>query len=91
MQSVQTIVPSVLAEIIRRQPSSRGRTTFAWSAAVGTTLARATSVDLSGTTLRVTARDARWARELERNREVILGRLQHLLGPAAVTTLEITL
>ena len=89
MQPVQTIVPGVLAEIIRRQPSSRGRTTFAWSAAVGTALARATVVDLSGTTLRVTARDARWARELDRNRDVILGRLQHLLGSATVTALEI--
>lgn len=89
MQPVQTIVPGVLAEIIRRQPSSRGRTTFAWGAAVGTALARATTVELTGTTLRVTARDARWARELERNRDVILGRLQQLLGPAAVTTLEI--
>lgn len=89
MEPVQTIVPGVLAEIIRRQPSSRGRTAFAWSAAVGAALARATAVELSGTTLRVTARDPRWAREIERNRDVILRRLQQLLGPAAVTMLEI--
>lgn len=89
MEPVQTIVPGVLAEIIRRQPPSRGRTTFAWTAAVGTALARVTSVELSGTTLRATARDARWARELERNRDVILARLQHLLGSGSVITLEI--
>lgn len=89
MQPVQTIVPGVLAAIIRRQPSSRGRTAFAWSAAVGTALARATTVELAGTSLRVTARDAQWARELERNRDVILARLQQLLGAETVTTLEI--
>jgi predicted nucleic acid-binding Zn ribbon protein len=89
MQPVQTIVPGVLAEIIRRQPSSRGRTTFAWGAVVGSALARATSVEQSDTTLRVTARDARWARELERNRDVILARLQQLLGATTITGMDI--
>jgi predicted nucleic acid-binding Zn ribbon protein len=89
MQPVQTIVPGVLTEIIRRQPPSAAKTAFAWGTAVGTALARATTVELSHGTLRVTARDTRWARELEHNRDVILLRLQHLLGAATVTTLEI--
>lgn len=90
MQSVQMIAPDVLVEIIRRQPPSRARTMFAWSASVGAALARAASVDLVGTSLWVTARDARWARELGRNREVILARLQRLLGPGVITDIEIS-
>lgn len=90
MQSVQMIAPDVLVEIIRRQPTSRARTLFAWSAAVGAALSRATSVDLIGTNLRVSARDARWARELDRNRDVILARLQHLLGAGVITQIEIS-
>ena len=90
MQSVQMIAPDVLVEIIRRQPPSRARTMFAWSAAVGSAVSRATAVDLVGTSLRVTARDARWARELERNRDVILLRLQRLLGAGAITQIEIS-
>lgn len=90
MQPVQTIVPDVLAEIIRRQPASAARTTFAWTAAVGAAMARAASVHVSGTTIYVTARDARWAREIGRNRDIILARLQQLLGAGAITRIEIS-
>ena len=75
------IAASVAAEIIRRQPPSKGRTEFAWSIAVGAALARMTTVELDDRgILRVTARDARWSREIERNRDVIFERLRNLLG-----------
>lgn len=82
VHAVQQVAPAVLAEIIRRQPASKERTAFAWSVAVGPALARATTVELRERTLVATARDARWAKEIERARPTILGRLQHLLGDA---------
>ena len=59
---MQNIAASVLADIIRRQPPSRERTTFAWGVVAGTALTRATSNELRGGVLIVTAKDARWAR-----------------------------
>jgi hypothetical protein len=81
MQSVQAILPGVLAEIVRRQPPSAGRTAFAWTVAVGPALARAATVELHGGILHVTPKDARWTREIDRARGTILSRLQALLGP----------
>jgi uncharacterized lipoprotein YmbA len=89
VQPFQTFAPAVIAEIIRRQPASKERTAFAWSVAVGPALARATTVELRETTLVVIARDARWAREIERARETILARLRHLLGDSAVACIEV--
>ena len=89
VQSVQSVAPAVLAEIIRRQPASKERTAFAWAVAVGPALARATTVELRERTLIVSARDARWAREIERARDTILARLRHLLGDSAVLSIEV--
>ena len=84
MRSIQTFAGGVLAEVVRRQPPSPARTTFAWQLAVGPALARMTSVELEGTTLRVTAIDTRWLKEIERARAGILPKLQSLLGAEAV-------
>jgi predicted nucleic acid-binding Zn ribbon protein len=84
VRSIQTFAGGVLAEVVRRQPPSPARTTFAWQLAVGPALARMTSVELEGTTLRVNAADARWLKEIERARAVILPKLQSLLGAEAV-------
>ncbi len=89
VEPVQSIVPAVLAEIIRRQPASKERTAFAWSVAVGPALARVTSVELRGRTMVVTTRDARWAKEIERATATILPRVQHLLGATIVDSLEV--
>ena len=50
------------------------------SLAVGPALARVTSVEIRNRNLIVSARDVQWARELERSRDTILLRVQHLLG-----------
>ena len=84
MQSVHDFAPAVLAEIIRRQPASKERTAFAWSVAVGPALARVTTVELHDGVVSVVARDARWAKELERAKQTILARLHHLLGDAVI-------
>jgi predicted nucleic acid-binding Zn ribbon protein len=88
VRSIQTFAGGVLAEVVRRQPASPARTTFAWQLAVGPALARMTSVELEGTTLRVNATDARWLKEIERARAIILQKLQHVLGPEAVTKIS---
>jgi predicted nucleic acid-binding Zn ribbon protein len=86
---VQSLAATVLAEVIRRQPVSPARTTFAWSVAVGPALAKVTTVELAGGVLRVTPKDARWAREIERARDTILPRVQQLLGRDAVKDIAI--
>lgn len=80
VQAVNSFASAVVAEIIRRQPASKERTAFAWSLAVGPALARVTTVELRDGMLSVVARDARWAREIERAKETILPRVRHLLG-----------
>ena len=89
MLPVQTIATTVLAEVIRRQPSSPARTSFAWTVAVGPALARVTTVELRNRNMIVSARDVQWARELERARDTILPRLQLLLGRETVKGLYI--
>ena len=89
MVPLQNFATGVLADVIRRQPPSAARTAFAWSVAVGPALARSTTATLSGTVLSVRARDPRWAREIERARETILKRMQQLLGPSNVLSIEI--
>jgi hypothetical protein len=86
---LQKFATGVLAEIIRRQPASAARTAFAWELAVGAHLARSTSVELVNGTLVVRARDPRWTAEVERAADIILQRVQHYLGPGAVTRLDI--
>ena len=89
MVPLQNFATAVLAEVIRRQPPSAARTTFAWQIAVGSALARSTTVELHAGVVRVRARDLRWAREIERAAPTIVGRMQHLLGAAVVTGIEI--
>ena len=80
VQSLSQFLPAVVADIIRRQPASPERTAFAWSVAVGPALARVTTVELRDRTLIATARDPRWAREIERASGTILTRVRRLLG-----------
>jgi hypothetical protein len=89
MVPLQGVAMRVITEIVRRQPPSAERTTFAWSVAVGPALARATTVELRNNNLIVMARDARWQREVERARDTILARVQLLLGQDVVKGLHI--
>jgi hypothetical protein len=88
MLPIQSFAGEVLADILRRQPHSRERTTFAWQVAVGPALARATWVDLADGVLTVRVRDARWGVELERAVPTILTRMQGLLGARSVSRIQ---
>ena len=89
MVPLQNFATGVLAEIIKRQPPSASRTSFAWTVAVGPALARTTSATLSDSVLTVRARDPRWAKEVQRAADTILRRMQHLLGSGSVIRMEI--
>jgi hypothetical protein len=86
---LQNFATGVMAEVVRRQPSSPARTAFAWQLAVGPALAKCTSVELHDRVLTVRARDARWAREIARAAVTVLPRMQHLLGAAAVERIDV--
>src|SRR3954470_13448062 len=85
MIPVQHFSSNVLAEIVRRQPASKERTTFAWQLAVGPALARVTTVELDTGFLTVRGTDVRWVLEIERARVAVLQKMQHLLGAEDVT------
>ena len=89
MVPLQDLTVGLLGEVIRRQPHSRERTAFAWQLAVGPALARSTTVELDGTVLKVRPRTRQWATEIDRAADTIVKRMQHLLGPRAVTEIEI--
>jgi hypothetical protein len=81
MLSIHQFSTGVLADVLRRQPSSPARTSFAWQLAVGPALARATTITVKDGVLIVRAVDERWTREIRRAADVVLKRLQNLLGP----------
>jgi hypothetical protein len=89
MVPLQNFATGVLSDVIRRQPPSAARTSFAWTVAVGPAMARSATVALNGAVLTVRPRDPRWAKEIERARDTILARMQQLLGRESVVRVEI--
>jgi hypothetical protein len=84
-------IPDALAAVLRKAPLSDDKVAFAWRTAVGPSVARATSIELDGTTLRVRARDPQWRREIEHSAGLIRARLDALLGPGIVRGLDVTI
>jgi predicted nucleic acid-binding Zn ribbon protein len=89
MQPLTQALPGALAELLRDVPISHGKVEFAWRAAVGATVGRATSARLDGRLMIVEPVDEQWAREITRSSAVILTRLQTLLGRDVVTQIQV--
>jgi hypothetical protein len=89
MNPIASAVPGAIAAMLRSAPLSPGKVDFAWTAAVGPALQRATAVRLEGQILVVETASAQWSREVARSTRVILARLQHLLGEQTVTSLQV--
>lgn len=89
MQSLGTLPALVLPALLARAPLTPAKVTFVWGMAVGPAVARATAVSLADTVLTVRTTDPAWAREVERSRALILGRVQHLLGPTLVRSIVV--
>jgi predicted nucleic acid-binding Zn ribbon protein len=82
-------LPGALVELLRGSPTSDGKVTFAWKAAVGPAIERVTNVKLERGVLLVEAVNAQWAREVRRASPVILPRLHSLLGVDTVERIEV--
>lgn len=86
---VQEFMPAALAAIIRKAPLTPEKVAFAWRSAVGPAVANVTTIELRHGVLHVRAREAAWAREVERSAALIRQRLDALLGAGVVRRLTI--
>ncbi len=75
--------------LLRDVPLSDGKVGFAWRAAVGPAVERATRVKLDQRVLIVETTSPQWSREIHRSSSVILKRLQDFLGTDAVDRIEV--
>jgi predicted nucleic acid-binding Zn ribbon protein len=83
------VIPSVLAEVIRKAPLTPEKVDFAWRHSVGPALERMTKVRLDDHgVLHVTAADPHWAREVRRASPLILERIETMLGAGAVAKIK---
>jgi predicted nucleic acid-binding Zn ribbon protein len=89
MRALSHVIPDALLHILRDVPLSGGKVEFAWRAAVGPALGRATHVKLVDRVILVDTASAQWSHEVMRSSPVILKRLQELLGPDAVERIEV--
>jgi Dna[CI] antecedent DciA-like protein len=89
MNPIGSVVPGAIVALLRDAPLSAGKVTFAWNAAVGPAVQRATSVHLEGGVLLVDASGPQWAREVSRSTPIILRRLQQLLGKDTVVSITV--
>jgi hypothetical protein len=89
MQPLHQAIPGALITLLRDAPLSAGKVQFAWDAAVGPAVRRATAIRLEGQHLIVEAASPQWAREVTRSAGVILSRLQALLGRETVLRLVV--
>ena len=89
MQALGTLPALVLPALLARAPLTPDKVTFVWGLAVGSAIARATTATLADTVLTVRTADPAWAREVERSRTLILGRVQQLLGTTLVRSIVI--
>ena len=81
MLAARDVAPQALAALLRSQPLTTAKVRFAWRAAVGAAMSRATTVDLEANgTLRVAAVGSHWYRETARSAAVVRRRLAELLG-----------
>jgi hypothetical protein len=89
VESISRALPGALSELLRHAPLSPGKVEFAWKAAVGSALERATNVRLEDGVLIVEAADRQWGREVMRSSPIILRRLQLLLGSEVVRAVRL--
>ena len=89
MRPLAHVIPSALTKLLQGAPLSSGKVDFAWRAAVGPAVDRATHVRLEDGVLLVETSSAQWSREVMRSSPIILKRLQDLLGTEAVDRIEV--
>jgi hypothetical protein len=88
VKPLTTLADSVLPELLARAPLTPEKIDFAWRLAVGAPVHRACAITLTNGTLAVSVPDRAWAREIERSLDVILVRMQRMLGRETVRRIE---
>jgi hypothetical protein len=89
MVPVQQFMPDALAAALRLAPLTPEKVAFAWRAAVGAAVDRATGVELHGSTLVVAVKSAEWRHEIARSLPLIRARLNHVLGDGVVARIDL--
>ncbi|HXE79952.1 MAG TPA: DciA family protein [Vicinamibacterales bacterium] len=89
MQRANEIVASVLPALLQKAPLTPEKVQFAWRAAVGPQIARATRVELRAGRVIVRADDSRWTDEIRRAAHLIVPKLRALLGEDHVSGLTV--
>src|SRR4051812_16698428 len=89
MIQVQRFMPEALADILRKAPLNDEKVAFAWRSAVGPAIDRGTTISFGDGTLRVSAREPGWLKEIERSLPLIHARLEALLGPDVIRTIHV--
>lgn len=89
MQPLAQAIPKVIAELLRTAPNSPGKIEFAWKAAVGPAVARATRVHLDGRLLLVESDNPTWTKEMRRSAPLLLRRMNGLLGQDTIEEISV--
>ena len=90
MEPVQSLMSGAVARLVRPAPLSPEKVLFAWRAAVGPAVARATRVRFAGLgVIEVMVDDDRFGDELARSAPMVLSRLQELLGADTAGRLDV--
>ena len=88
VKSLTTLTESVLPALLARAPLTPEKIDFSWRLVVGAPVSRACTIALANGTLMVLAPDRSWAHEIERSIDVILLRMQRMLGRTVVRRIE---
>jgi hypothetical protein len=88
VKPLTTLADTVLPSLLARAPLTPEKIDFSWRLSVGAAVHRACGVTLTNGVLEVSAPDRAWAHEIERSAEVILSRMQRMLGRDAVRRIE---
>ena len=88
VNSLTTLADNVLPALLARAPLTPEKIDFSWRLAAGAPVHRACTVALRNGTLTVKVPDRAWAREIDRSADVIVARMQRMLGADAVRRLD---
>jgi len=82
-------LPGALRLLLQQMPLSSGKVEFAWTAAVGPAVARATAVKLESGVLIVETTSAQWTAEIRRSSPMIVERLRSLLNDQTIERIDV--
>jgi predicted nucleic acid-binding Zn ribbon protein len=90
VERLDIMAPRALRLALAQQPTTSGKVLFAWSICAGSALARSATASWRDGVLSLDAKSETWRRELVRARPLLLKRLEALLGPDVVRSLQIS-